>query len=202
MQRAKSIRAPQALSVLQAERAKVRGELVADTQDDDTSDGIDNGDYLVVLENLALLHHARALPLVFPKGTPESIKTAFEGTRAKSKRRAVELLEQVLNMRSTLAGKGMGCVSHEFLRLLRILSQFHSEHGNFFDALAVQEKALQVAQKVHGETSAEAGMDMEMLDHLHVQLGILPGPMACVDHPLVVVGDKGSWIIDDSQTWH
>ena len=142
MQRAKSIRAPQALSVLQAERAKVRGELVADTQNDDTSDDIDNGDYLVVLENLALLHHARALPLVFPKGTPESIKTAFEGTRAKSKRRAVELLEEVLNMRSTLAGEGMGCESDEFLRLLRVLSQFHSEHGNFLDALAVQEKAL------------------------------------------------------------
>jgi len=202
MQRAKSIHAPQALSVLQAERAKVRGELLPHTQHDHTSDGIDNGEYLVVLENLALLHHARALPLVFPKGTPESIKTTFEGTRAKSKRRAVELLEEVLNMRSTLAGEGMGCVSHEFLRLLRILSQFHSEHGNFLDALPVQEKALQVAKKVHGETSAEAGMDMEMLSHLHLRLGISPGPMASVDHPLVVVCDKGSWIIDDSQTWH
>jgi hypothetical protein len=206
MERAKSIVTKKTLSTLQALRAE--GGLRQDLDSPEkgkAGKGKETNEYLVVLENLALLHHSRSLALVFPKGTPESVKAAFDGTRSKSERKAVQLLEQVMQLRSDLTWcahnkprkdcpecKDTNCETEEFLRLMRTLSQFHAENGKYKDAFPVQEKALQLAKKLHGDKSREAAMDMEILCQMHLRLG----------DAHVVKGDHGSWVIDSNESWH
>jgi len=205
MERVKSIVPPRAMSTLQALRAKGGLRQNHDSPEGKAGKGKETDEYLVVLENLALLHHSRSLALVFPKGTPESVKAAFEGARSKSERQAVRLLEEVMQLRSDLTWcshnkqrkdcpecRSTDCETEEFLRLLRTLSQFHAENGKYQDAMPVQEKALHLARKLHGDKSREAAMDMEILCQMHLRLG----------DAHVVKGDHGSWVIDSNESWH
>jgi hypothetical protein len=136
MERAKSIVTKKTLSTLQALRAE--GGLRQDLDSPEkgkAGKGKETNEYLAVLENLALLHHSRSLALVFPKGTPESVKAAFDGARSKSQRKAVQLLEQVMQLRSDLTWcahnkqrkecpecRDTDCETEEILRLIRTLS--------------------------------------------------------------------------------
>jgi hypothetical protein len=100
MERAKSIVTKKTLSTLQALRAE--GGLRQDLDSPEkgkAGKGKETNEYLAVLENLALLHHSRSLALVFPKGTPELVKASLDGARSKSQRKAVQLLEQVMQLR-------------------------------------------------------------------------------------------------------
>lgn len=206
MERAKSLVTQEALSTLELLRAEGGLRQEADSREKGKAvRGKETNEYLVVLENLAMLHHSRSIALVFPKGTPESVKAAFDGARSRSERKAVRLLEQVMELRSDLTCclhnkqrkdclecRDTDCVSEEFLRLIRTLSQFHAENGKYQDALAVQDKALHLAKKLHGDKSREAAMDMEILCEMHLRLG----------DAHVVKGDHGSWEIDCNESWH
>ena len=210
MLRAKSIAPPRELSMLEAAKAK-RDGIEIDTTKHVEVDGTHTVEYLQVKENLALLHYSRGLPVVWPKGTPESVKTAFDRTRAKSQTRAVEILEEVMQLRADLAGSE----TEEFLHLLRILALQHIEKGNaelrkpgttkeekrslarramdnFRDALPVQQRARELSRKLFGDKSNEVARDMDLLSHLHLRLG----------EAQVIPGDYGSWTIDTSESWH
>ena len=164
-----------------------------------------------MLENLALLQYSRGLSIVFPKGTPESVRTNFDGTRSKSQKRAVEMLERAMQLRSDL----LGAETQEFLHLLRILAQVYIELGNaelhknatsqqekkvnakqaqvhYRDALPVQERALHLAKKLFGDKSNETALEIERLAQLHLRLG----------DTHVVEMDHGSWKIDSKESWH
>lgn len=203
MERAKSIAPPKTMTDLQAERAKQRGEVHDSSKDVVKVDGKESEEYCVVLENLSLLHHARGLGITFPKGTPESVKAQAEGQRQKSNRTAVALLEECMVLRARL----MGAESDEYLRLVRILAEFHAETKvsrndslepwekldlNYPDALPVQEQALQLSKKLHGDKSAQASADLEKLSQLHLRLGKAG----------VRKGSHGSWVIDPAESWH
>lgn len=190
MKRALSIPHKRSMSLLEAARAEQKGQDAAQAIAEE-KDGTRTPQYCVVLENLALLSHSRGLDIKFPKGTPESTRATFAATQAKNRLRAVKLLEQVMQLRSDVPALG-GSETDEFLRLLRILSTFHTENGNYPDAIVVQEKALQLVKKLHGDKSIEAAKDMEMLGQQHLRMG----------KARVVEGDHGSWVIDSSESWH
>ncbi len=190
MKRALSIPQQRTLSLLEAARAEQKGQdstqAVAEARD-----GMRTPEYCIVLENLALLSHSRGLDIKFPKGTPESTKATFAANQEKNRRQAVELLEQVMQLRSDLPSLG-GAETEEYLRLLRILSQFHAENKNYPDAAVVQDRALHLVKKLYGDKSNEAAKDMDIMCQLHLRLG----------DAKVVDGDHGSWVIDTSESWH
>jgi hypothetical protein len=57
---------------------------------------------------------------------------------------------------------------------------------------ALQEEALALSKKVHGDKSAQSTRDVQLLAHLHLRLG----------NAEIKEGDYGSWVIDDAESWH
>ena len=140
----------------------------------------------IVLENLGRLFYSRSLEQKLPKGTPEHEIAHLTETWKKYHKKALRVFDLALDIRSKLSGE-----DEKYLELLKLLVNLHTEKNNYKDAYTLQERALELTRRIHGEESATWNSELTVMSELHAQAG----ESRVVEH-------DSTWHIDSNRSWH